>query len=107
MHSAAVSICVLGLLLAARGDDPKAEVTLRGELTCGHCDLKKTDACQAVFVVKEGGREEFYYFPADFNARHGQDYCKERRDATVTGTVTEKDGKKVLTVKKIVVERKE
>lgn len=98
---------ILALLCVAWGEDANTEATLRGELACAHCDLKKTATHEVVLVVKEGDKQELYYFPADFNRQHAQDYCKERRDAIVTGTVTETAGRKVLTIKKIVIERKE
>jgi hypothetical protein len=98
---------VLGQLAVVRADDGKKEITLKGELTCGKCDLKKTDKCLNILIVKEGDKEELYYFDAASQEKHGKDCCKERRTATVTGTVKEKDGKKIVTVTKIEVERKE
>jgi hypothetical protein len=54
-------------------------VTVSGKITCAKCTLKKADAksCQDVLVVAG------------------------EKGATVTGTVTEKDGKKWLTPSKM------
>jgi hypothetical protein len=100
-------ICVLGLMTAVWADDEKKEVTLKGAVTCGKCELKKTDSCHAVIVVKDGDKEEVYYFDKDSNEKHGKDCCESRKNATVVGTVKEKDGKKVIAVTKITIEKKE
>jgi hypothetical protein len=98
-------VCALGLITFGWADDEKKEVTLKGEVTCGKCDLKKTEKCNAVLIVKDGDSEEIYYFDADSQKKHGDDCCKEKKKATITGTVKEKDGKKWVSVTKITVDK--
>ena len=57
---------------------------------------KKADAkeCQNVLVVKNGDKtDEYYVEKNDVSTKFGH-VCKGQKDAVVTGTVTEKDGKK-------------
>lgn len=97
--------CALGLVTLGWADDEKKEVTLKGDVTCAKCELKKTDKCNAVVIVKDGDKEEIYFFDKASNDKHGDDCCKERRKATIVGTVKEKDGKKWVAVTKITVEK--
>ena len=101
---AAVSLVAGGALLAA--DTPAGkptEVTLTGEVQCAMCLLKKPDAkgCQDVLVVTEkGARTEYYLVKNAASDKFGMS-CVKPRKATVTGTVSEKDGKKWLAASKI------
>lgn len=99
--------CALALVAVIRADDPKKEVTLKGDVCCCACELKKADKCNAVLVVKDGDKEEIYYFDADSQEKHGKDSCKGKKTAKVTGTTTEKDGKKWIAVTKIEIEKTE
>jgi hypothetical protein len=78
--------------------------TYSGSLMCAMCTLKKADAheCQDVLVVTEpnGGKTEYYIAKNDVAAKAGE-ACTAEIKATVTGTVSEKDGKKWLTASKI------
>lgn len=88
-------------------DDKKA-VTLKGKITCAKCDLGKEDKCAVVIVVKEDGKDVIYYFDAKGHAANhtkGANVCKEGKAGSVTGTVSEKDGKKVITVSKVEVDK--
>jgi hypothetical protein len=101
-------VVALGLTaLAADKDDKKAdkEVTLKGTLSCGKCDLKKSDDCATVITVKEkvGDKEtDVVYWLVDKGK--GEDYhkkcCTEKKKGSVTGVVSEKDGKKMITPSK-------
>ena len=88
-----------------KGDKDKGEVTLKGKLVCGKCALKETDECTNVLQVKDGDKTVNYYI--DDNGK-GEDYhkpiCTAGKDGkpfTVTGTVTEKDGKKYIKASKV------
>lgn len=99
-------VCVLALVAFARaGDDTKKDVTLKGEICCAKCELKKQDKCNAVVIVKDGEKEEIYYFDKASQEKHGEDCCKERKMAKVIGDVTEKDGKKWISITKIEYEK--
>src|SRR5260221_8406468 len=98
---------VLGLASVASAEDKKEEkkaVTLKGKITCAKCDLGKEDKCAVVVVVKDDGKDVIYYFDAKGHAANhtkGANVCKEGKMGAVTGTVAEKDGKKVITVTKV------
>lgn len=98
---------------AAKPDDkaPKAaaapsdkasgkEVTLKGEMTCAKCGLHESKTCQNVLQVKDagGGKETKYYMTknAVSDDKH-EKVCKGSAAATVTGTVGEDHGKKIMT----------
>ena len=85
-----------GLALAA---DP---VTITGEGKCGKCALKETAKCQNVIEVEEGGKTVKYYLADNKTAKdyHGT-VCKTTVKTKATGTVEEKDGKKVMTASSI------
>jgi hypothetical protein len=96
---------VVSLHAADKGDKDKAEVTLKGKLVCGKCALKETDECTNVLQVKDGDKTVNYYID---DGGKGEDYhkaiCTAGKDGkpfTVTGTVTEKDGKKYIKASKV------
>jgi len=78
------------------------EATLTGKITCAKCELKLEKDCATVIVVKEGGKDTLYYFDEkSHNANHAV-VCKTGKEGTVTGTLSEKDGKKYIAVTKVV-----
>jgi hypothetical protein len=103
---AIVTVClalvfVLGMAASAMAADP---VTLTGKVMCAKCTLKKADAkeCQDVLVVKDakGTTAEYYLVKNAVQEKFGH-VCTGEKPATVTGTVTEKDGKKWLEATKM------
>jgi len=92
----------LGLALVIRADEPK-EIKLTGTLTCAHCQLHEGTACQNVLQVKDGDKTINYYLVDNAVSKdcHGK-VCKVAKDnVTVTGTVSESEGKKWITAAKI------
>jgi hypothetical protein len=79
-----------------------ADEKLDGEAKCAKCHLKTETACHAVVVVKGAdGKETVYYTEKDDNSKEiHSEICKEAKPVKVEGTVTEKDGKKMLKVTK-------
>ncbi|MFI5379939.1 MAG: hypothetical protein ACHRHE_11625 [Tepidisphaerales bacterium] len=79
------------------------ETTLKGTLTCAKCGLKEASVCQNVLVVKDGDKTVNYYLAANDVSKgaHGSVCHGPKENISVTGTVEEKDGKKVLTASKI------
>lgn len=77
------------------------EVTFSGKATCAKCDLKKSKSCETVLQVEKDGKTTTYYLTGKPAADFHKDICAESKSATATGTVSEKDGKKTLTVTKI------
>ncbi len=71
---------------------------LEGEATCAKCDLKTASKCQAVLQVKGAdGKPVTYIVDGDKAAALHKEICKGGKDATVEGTVSEKDGAKHIT----------
>ena len=99
-------VCALALIVVAQADDKK-ETTLKGEVCCANCELKKQASCNAVIVVKDGDKEVIYYFDSESQKKYGEECCKEKKMAKVTGTTAEKDGKKWITVTKVEYEKKD
>jgi hypothetical protein len=84
---------VVGLVGSAGAGDEK---TMSGKVVCAKCTLKKADAkeCQDVLVVTEGGKTAEYYVEKNDVAKAFGHVCSGEKQATVTGKVMEKDGKK-------------
>lgn len=95
-----LSVAVV-LVLGAQADDKSKEVKLEGKICCAKCELKEAAKCATVISVKEGGKDVVYYFDAKSDKANHKKICTESKEGTVTGTVAEKDGKKVVTVKKV------
>ena len=92
---------VLTVVAMARGGEA---TTLSGTMMCAKCTLKKADAtkCQDVLVVKDAqGASTEYYIAKNTAADEAGHQCKQEAKATVTGTVSEKDGKKWIEATKI------
>jgi hypothetical protein len=87
---------VFALVLSARADEKKAE-TLKGTITCAKCDLGTADECATVIKVKD----TVYFFDTKGGKQYHKEICKKAKEGTVTGTVSEKDGKKIVTVKEV------
>ncbi len=81
---------VLALVAGAYAAD---ETTVTGKVVCAKCNLKKADAtkCQDVVVAADGTE---YYVTKNAVAEKFGHVCSGAKEATVTGKVTEKDGKK-------------
>src|SRR4051812_42082751 len=96
------ALAILGLLLTGACAADK-DVTLTGKVVCAKCGLKQTKKCANAIQVKEGGKEVVYLF---LDKGMAEDYHEsvcgsEGKDGTVTGVVSEKDGKKWITPKKV------
>jgi hypothetical protein len=101
-------VALLGLvvvLLAGPALAPLAaeETTLSGTIVCAQCKLKKADAkgCQDVLVVTATGTSGEYYVAKNAVSNTFGHVCGGETPATVTGQVTEKDGKKWITPSKM------
>ena len=95
----------LGALAVALPAFAAADETLKGDMVCAKCFLKKPDAkeCQDVLLVKNdtGEPTEYYVTKNDVSKESGE-ACTNKVPATITGTVSEKDGRKWITATKIV-----
>jgi hypothetical protein len=100
----ALSVFVaLALVVGFAGaEDKKSDaVTVSGKICCPKCELKKESKCGTCVVVKEGNAEVIYYFDAKSNKEYHKEICTSVKEGKVTGKVTEKDGKKTITVTKV------
>ena len=52
-------------------------------------------------MVKEGGKDVVYYFDEKSHKANHDAICQTGKQGTVTGTVSEKDGKKYIAVTKV------
>jgi len=97
-------VFALGLVAGAAAE----EATVTGKIMCAKCSLKKADAakCQDVLVVKDGDKVAEYYVEKNAVAEKFGHVCKDEKPAVVTGTVTEKDGKKWIAPSKMDEEKK-
>jgi hypothetical protein len=112
----ATFIVPLALALAAGGPSFAApatnaakaaakEVTLKGTLGCGKCSFHEAKACQNVLKVKAGDKEVSYVLADNAVSRANHEkVCGPASPATVTGTVSGKGSKKVLTATAITFE---
>ncbi len=90
-------VMVLGLMALTWADDTK-EQKLSGTVTCAKCDLKLIKGkCHTVVKVKD----TVYWFEPDDSKKYHKAICMEAKEGTVTGTVSEKDGKKWVKVSKV------
>ncbi|HEY4187525.1 MAG TPA: DUF6370 family protein [Polyangia bacterium] len=82
---------------------PAAQVTLKGQLTCAKCGLHESSTCQNVLRVQEAGASETRYYLSknDVAQAHHEEVCGGQIAATVTGSVHDEDGKKILTASAI------
>jgi uncharacterized protein DUF6370 len=97
-------LAVLGAVATATAFAAGDEVTLKGTIVCARCTLKKPDAkeCQNVLLAPgPDGKKIEYYMAASKSADAVGEVCTESKEATVTGTVSEKDGRKWIKASKV------
>jgi hypothetical protein len=109
------SLLVLAVAAGARAEEktpakkPAAaqtagkEVTLKGTFGCEKCSFKEAKQCSNVLKVKESGKDVSYHFAKNpVSDDHHEEICHNAgKPATVTGTVSEKGGKKTITASDI------
>jgi Family of unknown function (DUF6370) len=104
-------LAIFAVVIAVQAADK--EETLKGTITCAKCDLKlEKKACATVIVVakdkkNKDGKDIIYYFDTDSHKKNHKPVCMEAKKGTVTGIVSEKDGKKIIKVTKVDFDDKE
>ncbi len=98
---AALALVAMTASVALAAD--KSEVTLTGMMVCGKCKLHETKECQNVLQVQKDGKTVNYYLDENKVSKDFHDnICQnDGEKATVTGTVSEKDGKEMMVASKI------
>ena len=91
----------LTLWTGANGGEKGKEVTIKGQVICAKCGLAKETKCMTTVLEKKDGKETIYYFDPAGHKKWHSDICQEAKNGSVTGTVSEKDGKKIITVSKL------
>lgn len=102
-----LAVVLCGAVLIAQADDKK-EVTLKGTMVCGKCTLGVCKKCTNVLQVKEGDKTVDYFIEDKGNKeKYHKAICppESKQDAEVTGTVSEKDGKKWVKPTKVDVKK--
>ena len=85
--------------LAASAEDTK----IAGDAMCAKCELKQTEKCQMAIKMKTSdGKDETILVENNQVSKDFHDnICKETKAVKAEGTITEKDGKKMITLTKI------
>jgi hypothetical protein len=96
-----VALALAAVVATVQARPDKDEKTLKGTITCAKCDLGLETKCATVIKVKDGDKDVIYYFDAKGDKANHKTICTSPKEGTVTGTVAEKDGKKVVTVSKV------
>jgi hypothetical protein len=94
---------VCAVALTATAEEKAKETTITGTITCAKCDLKVDGQTKCATVIKgkakDSDKEEVYYFDDESGKKNHKAICQEAKKGSVTGTISEKDGKKIVTVK--------
>jgi hypothetical protein len=77
------------------------EVQLTGKITCAMCELKVEKECMTVIVAKEGGKDVTYYLDEKSGKANHEAICQAGKEGTVTGILSERAGKKIITASKV------
>ena len=103
MHALLATLASTLLLSSAFAADAPKEVTLTGTLECGKCELHQTDKCQNVLKVTQGDKSTLYYLTDNETSKtnHSEVCAAPKDNVTVTGTVSTKGDKNMLTASKI------
>jgi hypothetical protein len=106
MHSMnkLIAALVVTVALGSASALALAETTLSGTLVCAQCKLQKADAheCQDVLLVKQNDATVEYYVVKNQVSKESGEACTLEIPATITGEVSEKDGRKWIAASKIV-----
>ena len=100
-----VSLTLLAVVAVGVGAAADKDVTLKGKISCAKCELKLKGVtkCQTVIQVQEDGKEVTYFFLDKGNKEswHEEVCGGGKKEGTVTGVVSEKDGKKWIKPSKV------
>jgi hypothetical protein len=73
------------------------EKTLKGTILCAKCELKEAKKCTNAIRVKEDDKDVVYYFDdKGGKEEYHKEICQGPKEGSVTGKVSEKNGKKYI-----------
>jgi len=94
---AACTVLMFGMSVAMA--EKAAATTVKGTMKCAKCSLKEADKCAAVVVAADGAK---YVIAGPAAGPAHKEICqKDKEGVSVTGVVSEKDGKKIITAEKV------
>ena len=102
-RSSSVVLALLVVVVAGLRAQEKKETTLKGTIVCAMCALKETQKCETAIQVKDGDKLVTYYFldKGEAESYHDAICGGERKEGTVIGTLSTKDGKQYIAPKKV------
>ena len=74
-------------------------VTIKGDAMCTKCSMHETDKCGCAIKAEDG--TVYYADKNDVAKAFHENICKASAKVVATGTVADKDGKKIITLTKI------
>jgi hypothetical protein len=90
------ALCVAFLAISASAADT---ITIKGDASCTKCAMHETDKCGC--AIKGADGVIYYAEKNDVAKNFHESICKGPAKVVATGTVSDKDGKKVITLTKI------
>jgi hypothetical protein len=88
-------VVVFVVAAVVRAEKEDKVVTLKGTMCCGKCCLKECEKCTNAIVVKDGDKEVTYFLDdKGGKEKYHKAICTEKKQGSVKGVVSEKDGKK-------------
>ena len=95
-------IALVGFTTNAFAKEDGKEVTITGMAMCAKCALHQGDKCETVVQTTMDGKTTTYYLTGKEAKEFHEKICKsDGEKVTVTGHLTEKDGKMMLHATKI------
>jgi len=98
-----LSVFALAVVFTFNAKAADKEVTLKGKIMCAKCALKQAKKCATVIQVNEDGKDVVYWFlDKGMKEEYHEEVCGGAvKEGTVTGTVSEKEGKKWIKPKEV------
>jgi hypothetical protein len=92
---------LLAFAVMAIAAEVAKEVTLKGEIGCAKCAFSTTKECATAIRVTAGEKKAIYLFDEASHKEHHEEVCQDVKPGSVTGEVSEHDGKQYIKVSKL------
>jgi len=94
------ALAITSLTSTAFAEDK--EITITGDASCAKCAMHQSDTCQTVVKTTADGKDTLYYLTGKAAKTFHKNICEGGTEkVTVSGKVTEKDGKLMLDATKV------